>query len=109
MEAAESWQKTALRHQAETPRSTLADRVTRYEAEATQLGAIPLETRASEPQASGDSVRPARGRGVEHRSRGRAATVVTERTQAEVAAEDQHAALRADVLLAVAAGHDLAS
>jgi hypothetical protein len=47
MEAAESWQKTALRHQAETPRSTLADRVTRYEAEATQLGAIPLETRAA--------------------------------------------------------------
>jgi hypothetical protein len=41
MEAAESWQKTALRHQAETPRSTLADRVTRYEAEATTLGAIP--------------------------------------------------------------------
>jgi hypothetical protein len=39
-----------------------------------------------------------------------AATVVTERIQAEVAAEDQHAALRADVLLAVAAaGHDLAS
>jgi hypothetical protein len=30
--------------------------------------------------------------------------------QAEMAAEDQHAALRADVLLAVAAaGHDLAS
>jgi hypothetical protein len=49
------------------------------------------------------SVGPARGRGVERRSRGRAATVVTERIQAEMAAEDQHAALRADVLLAVAA------
>ena len=53
------------------------------------------------------SVGPARGRGVERRSRGRAATVVTERIQAEMAAEDKHAALRADVLLAVAAaGHD---
>ena len=47
LETAESWQKTVLRHQAETPRSTLADRVTRYEAEATQLGAIPLVTRAA--------------------------------------------------------------
>jgi hypothetical protein len=53
--------------------------------------------------------RPARGRGVERRSRGRAAAVVTERIQAEIAAEDQRAALRADVLLAAAAGHDLAS
>jgi len=36
--------------------------------------------------------RPARGRGVERRSRGRAAAVVTERIQAEIAAEDQRAA-----------------
>jgi hypothetical protein len=56
------------------------------------------------------SVGPARGRGVERRSGERAATVVTERIQAEMAAEHQRAALRADVLLAVAAvGHDLAS
>jgi len=47
LETAESWQKLTLRHQAWTPRSTLADRVTRYEAEATTLGAIPLETRAA--------------------------------------------------------------
>ena len=37
----------ALRHQAGTPGSTLADRVGPYEAEATTLGAFPLETRAA--------------------------------------------------------------
>jgi hypothetical protein len=43
LETAESWQKLTLRHQAWTPRSTLADRVARYEAEATTLGAFPFD------------------------------------------------------------------
>ena len=47
LEAAESWEKLAMRHQVESPRSTLADRVRRYEAEASTLPAIPLETRAA--------------------------------------------------------------
>ena len=47
LESADPWQKMALRHHAGTPTSTLADRVARCEAEATQQGAIPLETRAA--------------------------------------------------------------
>ena len=43
LESAESWEKLALRHQAGTPRSTQAYRVVGYEAEASRLGAIPLD------------------------------------------------------------------
>lgn len=43
LESAESWEKMALRHQAATPPSPLADRVAKYEAEAARLGAIPFD------------------------------------------------------------------
>jgi hypothetical protein len=62
LEAAESWEKLALRHQAEAPRTTLAERVARHEAEAGQLGATPFDdprrTAAQlSHQASGDALR----------------------------------------------------
>jgi hypothetical protein len=43
LQAAESWEKLALRHKVETPSSTLADRVAGYEPEASRLGGIPLD------------------------------------------------------------------
>ncbi len=42
LEAAESWEKMALRHEVETPPSPLAERVASYEAQAAQLGATPF-------------------------------------------------------------------
>ena len=150
LEAAESWQQPALRQQVEKPRSTVADRVAGYEAEASRLGAIPLDDPRRPAahlahQASGDALREqlaaeaARDLLVRRldaadlvadrpfieamsevsvdrlavaalsaAAEDRRAVIVTERIQAEMIAEDRHAALRADVLLAVtAAGHDL--
>ena len=153
LEAAESWEKMALRHQVEKPRSTLADRVAGYEAEASRLGAMPLDDPRRPAahlahQASGDALReqlaaaPAEaardllvrrldaaelvadrpfieamsGVSVDRlavaalsaAAEDRRAVIVTERIQAEMIADDRHAALRADVLLAVTAdGHDL--
>ena len=60
LQAAESWEKLALRHQAETPSSTLAYRVAGYEAEASRLGAIRSSPRRPAAhlahQASGDAL-----------------------------------------------------
>jgi hypothetical protein len=154
LEAAESWEKLGLRHQAGTPRSTLADRVAGYEAEASRVGAIPLEDQVRRPaahladQASGDALgeqlaaAPAEAArdllirrldaadlvadrpfieamskvsvdrlavaALSAAAEDRRAVIVTERIQAEMIAEDRHAALRADVPLTVTAGgHDL--
>jgi hypothetical protein len=154
LEAAESWEKMALRHRVETPPSPPSGRVASYEAQAAQLGATPFadpgRTAAHRRhQAVGDALRDelaAASAGAERDQLARrldAADLVadrpfieavsqitvdglavaalnagaeehlgqaaTERIQAEMIAEDPHAALRADVLLAAeAAGHDLA-
>jgi hypothetical protein len=47
LEAAESWEKLVLRHQERRRGRRWPDRVARYEAGATTLGAFPLETRAA--------------------------------------------------------------